>query len=589
VRRLARWLAAAGVLCAGASAPAFTQRTLVTSLGHEAIIVAAASAIQAGPRVDASTIGCPHCDRYGTDDWHVWSAVIGNRWADMGGYDVLHEIARPLLGKDDCFDAVVQDAQSVQYQHGLRTWADVGEDGARRTQDGTRTVIWDRFYRGWRETETAMWVRDGGLRVHVVRVDRAYFFLGMALHALQDSFSTEHTQRSTDWTYLVDYKTYVGTPGAQQHAQRGKDKDKFTFFGIFPQPTPKNGDYVFVGTTSDAWTVGNVKDSAAEARDASFDLMTAFEAARRRPGDVATLVQQWSAWEAKWLRGPGPAPGAPQAPANPLPADLQKTEDARNRCLEASGRGSELTDYPPFCWPAGGRGPCTADAQQLEGYAAAEATRSLDAVKADVQAAFAAVPARVEDPPDGSAATLGSRAGDETRAAALQEADRFFLELGDSFATLSEPRRRHVVDDPWDALVKAMTDRAGGTRDAACARVRRWPGTDAARQAAESQCRAAFDARWRQRRGSLDALYDAGLRLDLVAVAPLPSPAASASAASAASSAAAPPATADAQRRALYEQMQACIDDPMRRVLNPLGHESTCRDTYREGLRGAGL
>lgn len=54
--------------------------------------------------------------RYESTYKAVFDAIIGERWVDLGGFDV----AKSMSGKHNCWDAVAQEPADVQYDHFMR-------------------------------------------------------------------------------------------------------------------------------------------------------------------------------------------------------------------------------------------------------------------------------------------------------------------------------------------------------------------------------------------------------------------------------------------------------------------------------------
>lgn len=634
MRTFIRAVVAAGVMVTG-SAAAFTQKTPLTSIGHEAIIVQAGQRIPNVPRLTASQAGCRFCDDFGTDKWRLWSAVIGNRWADFSGYNVVTEVARAKLHhrKTDCFDAVAQDGDVVQYQHALRARCDSGVAGLRNAYTGTVSLIRARFLAAVAAGDEPILVRDGGLWVGRYTVDHAYFLLGLALHALQDSFSEEHAVRSPDGRRIKDLKTYVDTPNAPKHCKPGRDRDKYAMFGYLPQPTPLNGDYVFNTTVSNAW--GNAKRSADNAMKASADLMDAFLSAKLDPSKVNSL---WSAFEDKWLLLDPSVPTQDGGSKSPKCADdSDDTESTRRECLRESGLEVQLPEaYPPFCWPAS---RCALSYDDLKGVVARDATAAsnevLGGLDASVGTYIAGLHVGASETPD----DFGAHAADGYINFSLQEEDLFFLETGDSFPILTKEERTDAVRGPWERLIGTLDARSSDVRDRACSGVAHYDG-DAARA-----CRSAFDrtihgiqdhsanlyaAHLSQGLSGQDAIVvpvvisvmSSSMAIASAEIVPFsaaslsPFTSRSASSSSSASSPPSPPAspssasataplqppppppppappspvTGDSVRRArLYDEFQQCVRDPVGRLYDPLDREKSCRKEHSDKLRAAGL
>jgi hypothetical protein len=578
--RLASLLGVGSIILAAATALGFTQKSPITSVGHEYLIVQAAHAAGGAMReptaneVTGPQASCRFCDKYDTNGWKIWSALMGNRWIDIGGYNIIAEKARAKVNgwKTDCFDAAIQDSEAVQYQHALRRKCDAGKDGLFRTHNGTVATMRDRFMRALQSGEPATWFRDGGAWMLRFKADRAYFLLGMSLHALQDSFSEEHVVRSSDWLKIRNYKTYVGRSPLLLHAHADTDPEKYVFDGhLWPQPNTKNGDYVFSTMTSNA--ASNLKTSAEKAVEASADLIKAYEAARLAPKDVTKF---WNDFERKWLTlDPSPDALTNDGPPSDCKVDSDNRESLRMTCLNESGieqalssplppmstnvlaalaaRGSmtkgpvtvgtaervvesprlanaspvtkaepnslisaSITDqYPKFCWP---ESECHDDLAQIAADATKKAVIAAGKVLSNIAQEFANLAQDVEDFFDHAphsyqrcydeSGDFGMRAGDKYMNRAEKKADTFFLEIGDAFNMLTLPERKAAIDGNWNSVKKGLLDQGATTRDKACDRVRNWFFKNSSKQDGENHCREDFNEHVTSLAEDLQSIYD---------------------------------------------------------------------------------
>lgn len=224
------------------------------------------------------------CDTYGTNHFKTYSAVIGERYTDFGGYFA----ESPMLSDNSCLDATMQMNDDAQAWHALRRKCDTGGTGLRATYN---------LWKGWlRKTfNTAahakasqeMTVRDGGAVPVPRKVNMRYFLLGIVAHGVQDSFSEEHAVRTRDWKKVSDFKTYVHTEGAPEH-NHGKPIG------------PAHGDFIF----TKEWRKGaalpvGLKPSAVAAASATAALFRAFERASANP---ASADQVFDAFALQWLQ-----------------------------------------------------------------------------------------------------------------------------------------------------------------------------------------------------------------------------------------------------------------------------------------------
>jgi len=143
-----------------------------------------------------------------------FSAIMGVRWADLMGFR-----AGPLFpAQQRCLSAVAQDNEDVQYDHALRRRDEKGPAGGLRAIAGIRQRLLTRFTKAATADDAIIDVADGGGQQDHYKVIRSYFLLGRAMHIVQDSFSTIHTQRAGQgFEQLVQVNSYVCTPDAPPH------------------------------------------------------------------------------------------------------------------------------------------------------------------------------------------------------------------------------------------------------------------------------------------------------------------------------------------------------------------------------------
>jgi hypothetical protein len=63
---------------------------------------------------------------YGAKYDAIFAAVVGERWVDLGGFNVTTET---LWNGMDCWDGVAQQPADLQYDHFMRRYDDSGSDG----------------------------------------------------------------------------------------------------------------------------------------------------------------------------------------------------------------------------------------------------------------------------------------------------------------------------------------------------------------------------------------------------------------------------------------------------------------------------
>src|SRR5262249_15544836 len=123
------------------------------------------------------------------------------------------------------------------------------------------------------------------------KANKAYFLLGNAIHALEDSFSSEHTQRTgANLAKIREHKTYVGTPNVPEH--------RHDFGGTPEIPArfdKRHGDKPYTrGNKAEA----SLKDTARAAVVATKEFFEAFQQARAPGAAIGNIFQ---AFATKWL------------------------------------------------------------------------------------------------------------------------------------------------------------------------------------------------------------------------------------------------------------------------------------------------
>ncbi len=245
--------------------------------------------------------------RYQSTYRPVFDAIIGERWVDIGGYNV----ANSMIGKFDCWDAVAQEPAEIQEDHFMRRYDDAGGDGGvRAAAEGQK-----RFIRYFVEAATApptsMLAWDGGVSAPVrEQVDRNYFLMGRAAHLFEDSFSSEHTvriQNATDNHERVrQVKSYLCAYGSEQHTHSKEAILDYSSGDVIWLPESK-----WAGTNWQTYKPSNMKTTALVAMEATKDLWAAFIRTMAVPMDqrkakaeseAQTLVNNWLSFDADHMR-----------------------------------------------------------------------------------------------------------------------------------------------------------------------------------------------------------------------------------------------------------------------------------------------
>lgn len=240
----------------------------------------------------------------------VHAAVIGERWVDIGGFNVSNSKISGAFGSVNCFDAAAQEPADIQYDHFMRRYDERGAEGGRTAALASRAKFIQYFVTAATSPPGVVTVWDGGGKSLQTTVDRNYFLFGRAAHLFEDSFSSEHTVRSPERDHflekVVQVKSYLCASGAEQHSQS-------VGFVLDYQ----SGDVIWKpGTRFDAgwksYKPSLMKDTALVAIEASKDLWAAFirvmghpiearakaaeEEAQRLADTWLALDDRWSTW-----------------------------------------------------------------------------------------------------------------------------------------------------------------------------------------------------------------------------------------------------------------------------------------------------
>jgi hypothetical protein len=152
---------------------------------------------------------------FGARYYNVWSAVMGQRWVDLGGFNVLRNTK--------CWDTITQMPDMLQPDHFLRRRNDSGPQGAINAIEAAKANFRKYFIEAALadpQDKELITFRDGGAEVsRNLKARKAWFMFGRAAHLFQDSFSTEHGVRdpTTHYQTITDIKSYVCTLNSPGH------------------------------------------------------------------------------------------------------------------------------------------------------------------------------------------------------------------------------------------------------------------------------------------------------------------------------------------------------------------------------------
>jgi hypothetical protein len=228
----------------------------------------------------------------------IFDAIIGERWVDIGGFNV----SKAMASTYNCHSGAVQEPADVQDDHNLRRYDEREGFGAVSAAGGAQQRFINYFVAAATAPGGIIKVWDGGGYSAQVEVDRNYFLFGRAVHLFQDSFSSEHTVRLADDWYnrLRQVKSYSCAAGSEQHTHSNAKILDYT-----------SGDVIWVPGTqfTSGWSsykTSYMKPAALSATEASKDLWASFirvmalplaqrDAAAR--AEAATLVTNWLSYD----------------------------------------------------------------------------------------------------------------------------------------------------------------------------------------------------------------------------------------------------------------------------------------------------
>ena len=268
--------------------PRYNPTTWTQGMAHNLDLSSAQSEVK---RIKGLTYNDP---RYASTYKPIFDSIIGERWVDLGGFNVTSS----TLGSYNCFDAVAQEPVEIQYDHFMRQYNDSGNAGGVNAATQSQKRFINYFVAAAMAPPTQILVWDGGGYAAQYTVDRNYFLMGRAAHLFQDSFSLEHTVRvaGDNYTTIKQVKSYLCALGSEQHSHATPNTFNYS-----------SGDVIWnVGTgLSAGWSAyipSNMKTNALVAMEGMKDMWAAFIRTMATPLDqrqnkaqseAQTLVNNW--------------------------------------------------------------------------------------------------------------------------------------------------------------------------------------------------------------------------------------------------------------------------------------------------------
>ncbi|WP_299004162.1 hemolysin D [uncultured Shewanella sp.] len=234
--------------------------------------------------------------RYESTYQFIHSTILGQRWVDLGGFNV----TTSSLGDINCFDVVSQEPAELQKDHYMRRYDDLGNQGGIDAALRSQTRFIEHFVDAAMAKDQQIKVWDGGAYSAQENVNYQYFLFGRAVHLFQDSFSPEHTVRLSNDNYETVYqvKSYLCAEGSEQHTHDSMEVLDYSSDDVIW----KEGSRLDSGWNG--YKASNMKDIALVATEASKDLWAAFFRTMGTPIEereavalieAQTLVNNWLA------------------------------------------------------------------------------------------------------------------------------------------------------------------------------------------------------------------------------------------------------------------------------------------------------
>lgn len=146
--------------------------------GKQVIMTVNERAVLSEPKSDKYDEMSSVYDRYGSPTWAIWSAVQGQRFVDLGGWEI-------TFRDFDCWDSVTQKPADTQPFHFLRKAGQAGGQGALDAIQESIAMFEKVFLEAVYAPDTELQFQDGGLAKVSFTAWRPTFILGRALHLLQ--------------------------------------------------------------------------------------------------------------------------------------------------------------------------------------------------------------------------------------------------------------------------------------------------------------------------------------------------------------------------------------------------------------------
>lgn len=224
--------------------------------------------------------------RYGAQYRPVLDAVLGERWVDIGGFNV----AKSKLSKINCFNAVAQLPDDIQHDHFCRMRNDVGGQGAIDAITDSQARFIQYFVDAAIAAPGNLKAYDGGGFSEAITVNRNYFLLGRAIHLFEDSFSSDHAVRlpADGYKKVHGIKTYLCTLKSDQHGHE------------LPLAINPKADYREIGdviwqSRDLTWQPSNAKLNALVAVEGTKDVWAAFIRVMAAPTEQRASLAQTEA------------------------------------------------------------------------------------------------------------------------------------------------------------------------------------------------------------------------------------------------------------------------------------------------------
>lgn len=216
----------------------------------------------------------------------VYDAIMGERWVDIGGFNVAASTLSGSTTTYNCHDAVTQEPAEIQYDHFMRRYDDRDGLGGVNAAKRSKERFIQYFVNAAMAPKTQMVIWDGGGYSAQTKVDRNYFLFGRAVHMFEDSFSDEHTVRvpADGYEQVRQVKSYLCSAGSEGHVHAITEVLNYQSGDVIWNPGSQ------LDSTWAGYKPSNMKPLSLVATEAMKDMWAAFFRTMGTPMDARLAV-----------------------------------------------------------------------------------------------------------------------------------------------------------------------------------------------------------------------------------------------------------------------------------------------------------